>query len=117
MVASIETLGFIEPGANGLGQGRLGCDPERRIDDVEPMGVVVPGQERGYAIVTDSQAIVDWLDLHLTASQLSTATKTAIKTSIDAKAVTAASSDGDKYDRIHAAVLLVMCCPEYLIQK
>ncbi len=78
---------------------------------------VKPDYSDLYAIVTDSQAMVDWLDLHLTASQLSTATKTAVKAALDSVAVTASSSDTVKYNRIHAAVMLVMCCPEYLIQK
>ncbi len=69
------------------------------------------------SIVTDSQAMVDWLNLHFTANQLSTNTRTAIKAALDARTVTAASPDSDKYDRIHAAVLLVMASPEYIVQK
>ena len=78
---------------------------------------VKPSYPDLYAVVTDSQAMVDWLNLHLTANQLSANTQTAIKAALDTQPVTATSAESDKMNRIYAAVLLVMCCPEYLIQK
>ncbi len=69
------------------------------------------------ALVTNTQAMIDWLNLHMAANQLSTATKATIKAALDTKTITAASPDSDKYDRIHAAVLLFMASPEFIVQK
>lgn len=67
--------------------------------------------------VTDSTALLDWLNLHLTANQLSSGTIATIKTALDANPVTTASSDGNKLNRVAAAILLVMASPEYIVQK
>lgn len=69
------------------------------------------------AKVTDSQALLDWMNLHLSANQVSTATIARIKTAIDAHPITSTSTDDDKLDRICNCILLLMTCPEYLIQK
>ncbi len=68
-------------------------------------------------IAHDAAALLAWLNLHLSANQLSGATITALQTALNANALTAASSDAAKLNRIWAATLLVMCAPEYLIQK
>lgn len=69
------------------------------------------------SLATDAKALVDWLNLHLTANQLSSATKNLIQQSLEANPVTSASSTNAKYDRLYAAILLVAASPEYLIQK
>jgi hypothetical protein len=69
------------------------------------------------ALVTDAPALVQRLNKLLCAGQLSAATQTLIVTAINATAVTAASSDTVKRNRICAAVLMVMASAEYLIQK
>jgi uncharacterized protein (DUF1800 family) len=69
------------------------------------------------AKVTDSRALLDWMNLHLSANQVSAATITRMKTALDADPVTAASTNDAKLDRICNAILLLMSCPEYLIQK
>jgi hypothetical protein len=69
------------------------------------------------ALATDAKALVEWLNLHLTANQLSTATTDLIQQALEANPVTSASSTSAKYDRLYAAILLVAACPEYLIQK
>ena len=80
-------------------------------------GDVKPDYTAALGLVTDSQQLLDWLNLHLSANQISAASTGLMKTALDANPITAASSDSNKLDRICAAVLLVMCCPEYLIQK
>ena len=70
-----------------------------------------------FALVLDVLALVNHLNLVLCAGQLSVATRTLIVTAVNATPLTAASTDSAKRDRIAAAVLLVMACPEYLIQK
>ena len=68
-------------------------------------------------LVLNVDALVDWLNLHLTANQLSTATIDLIKTALKATTLTSSSSATAKNNRLYAAILLVVACPEYLIQK
>lgn len=68
-------------------------------------------------LATDAKALVEWLDLHLTANQLSTTTLNLIQQALEANPVTSTSSTNAKYDRLYAAILLVAASPEYLIQK
>jgi uncharacterized protein (DUF1800 family) len=69
------------------------------------------------AVVTDAAALVLRLNTLLCAGQLSSATQALIVTALNATAVTAASSDATKRNRICAAVLMVMASAEYLVQK
>ncbi|WP_443749765.1 DUF1800 domain-containing protein [Asticcacaulis solisilvae] len=80
-------------------------------NDVKPDFSGISGQ------ALQTQTLVDWLNLHLTANQLSANTVSLIKTALDATPLTASSSDADKLTRVQTAVLLVMAAPEYLIQK
>ncbi len=69
------------------------------------------------ALAADAKALVEWLNLHLTANQLSKATTDLIQQALEANPVTSSSTTALKYERLYAAVLLVAACPEYLIQK
>jgi uncharacterized protein (DUF1800 family) len=69
------------------------------------------------AIVTDAVALVKRLNTILCAGQLSDATQTLMVTALNTKTITAASTASDKLDRVAGAVLMVMACSEYLIQK
>jgi uncharacterized protein (DUF1800 family) len=69
------------------------------------------------ALVLDPAALVQRLNTLLCAGQLSSSTQTLIVTALNATAVTAASSDVIKRNRICAAVLMLMASAEYLIQK
>ncbi len=66
---------------------------------------------------THAAALVEHLDLVLCAGQMAASTRTLIVNALEANAVSAASSDSVKLDRIAAAVLMVMASAEYLIQK
>lgn len=68
-------------------------------------------------IAGDAKALVAWVNLHLTANQLSANTVALITASIEKLPITATSTDKDRLNRIYGAILLVMACPEYLIQK
>lgn len=63
---------------------------------------------------TDATALVDWLNMKFTANQLSADTRTTIREAINTMP---SGSDDDKRRRLHAATLLVMASPEYLVQK
>ncbi len=65
-------------------------------------------------LATDAAALFDKLNTRLAADQLSAATRVVIVGAINAMAV---GTDAQKLLRINAAVLLVMCSPEYLVQK
>jgi uncharacterized protein (DUF1800 family) len=67
-------------------------------------------------LVLDTKALVAWLNLHLTANQLSTETTDLIQSALDA-IITSDRTIIAKKNRLYAAILLVVACPEYLIQK
>ncbi len=69
------------------------------------------------AIAHDSTALLDRLNLLLTANQLSDATKTTIKTALDATTVLTTNAPATKLKRVQLAILLIMASPDYLIQK
>ena len=68
-------------------------------------------------LATDAAALVKRLKLLLCAGQLSASTEKIMVDALNAKPVTASSSADEKLNRIGAAVLMVMGCSEYLIQK
>ena len=68
-------------------------------------------------IAHDAPALLDRLDLLLTANQLSDATRDTILTALQEINVTQTSSTEAKLDRIHAGVLLVMASNDYLVQR
>jgi uncharacterized protein (DUF1800 family) len=68
-------------------------------------------------LVLDATALVDRIDLLMTAGQLSATTRSEIVTALNATTVVETSTDAVKRNRVYAAVLLVMASPEYLIQQ
>jgi uncharacterized protein (DUF1800 family) len=68
-------------------------------------------------IAHDVPALVDWLDLRLTANQLSSATRGTIRTALQTFNITASSADSDKISMLATACFLVLISPEYLVQK
>ncbi|MBI2768299.1 MAG: DUF1800 domain-containing protein [Burkholderiales bacterium] len=80
-------------------------------------GDLQPAYTAELAIVTDAAALVRRLNLLLCAGQLSAETQALITNALNATAVTAASSDANKRNRVAAGVLMVMASAEYLVQK
>ena len=68
-------------------------------------------------LATDPQALLDRLDLRLTANQLSSEARGIILGALQSRNVDAASSDTDKLRLVHTAVMLIMAAPEYVVQK
>jgi uncharacterized protein (DUF1800 family) len=64
------------------------------------------------ALASDSQALVDELNLVLAANQIGAATVASIKGALDT--ISVATSP---LNRVYAAILLVMASPEYLVQR
>ena len=68
-------------------------------------------------IAHDVPAVIAWLNLRLSASQLSMDTLTLLQTVLTAFNITAASTDNAKLDMLASACFLILCSPEYLVQK
>jgi len=122
----------VAPPATGLSVGKVA--PEFQIVNETSVGgylnymmqVVDSGINGGdikatytseLALVLNPAALVERLNLLLAAGQLSGTTKTIIVNALLAVNVTASSSDLVKRNRVCAAVLMVMACAEYLVQK
>ena len=69
------------------------------------------------ALVLDTTALVNRLNLLMCAGQLSAATRTLMINALNATTVTASSSANARLDRVCGAVLMVLASPEYLVQK
>ena len=66
------------------------------------------------ALIADSQALLDELNLVLAANQIGSATIASLKTALDSIAVTTTAGQNN---RLYAALVLVMAAPEFLVQK
>lgn len=69
------------------------------------------------ALADDTVALIDRLDLLLTAGQLTQETRTTISDALNATPVTATSSEEDKLAQVHRAAFLVMVSNDYLVQQ
>ena len=69
------------------------------------------------ALVLDAPALVRRINLLMCAGQLSGATQKIMVDALNANLVTATSNNDRKLDRICAALLMVLGCSEYLVQK
>ncbi len=78
---------------------------------------IVPDYTTEKALVTNSQALVDRLNLLLCAGQLSAATVRLIVTGLLADRIRADSSDDFKQVHVARALMFVMCSAEYLAQR
>jgi uncharacterized protein (DUF1800 family) len=122
----------VAPPATGLSSGKVA--PEFQIVNETSVGgylnymmqVIDSGINSGdikaaytseLALVLNPASLVDRLSLLLAGGQLSGSTKTIIVNALLAVNVTASSSDSVKRNRVCAAVLMVMACAEYLVQK
>lgn len=75
---------------------------------------LVPDYSAELALVQTSAALVNHLNLVLAAGQVSSANLNTIVAALDTIKL---SSDAAKLNRVKAAIMLIMCAPEYLVQK
>jgi uncharacterized protein (DUF1800 family) len=68
-------------------------------------------------IAHDVPAVIDWLNLRLTANQLSSETVGALTAALRTFNVTAGSSTSARLDMLATAAFLVLISPDYLVQK
>jgi uncharacterized protein (DUF1800 family) len=78
---------------------------------------VKPGYTALLPIAHDVQAVVDWLNLRLTANQLSGETLAILSTALAALNITSESSVSAKLNMLATACFLILISPDYLVQK
>jgi hypothetical protein len=66
------------------------------------------------ALVSDPTSLLNRLNLLLAAGQISSTNLAIINTAISSIST---STSAAQYNRIHAAILLVMAAPQYIVQK
>jgi uncharacterized protein (DUF1800 family) len=81
------------------------------------VGDMVPDYSREMALAHDADALLGRLNLLLCAGQLSATTRSRLAEALQEMAVTPASDARTRKGRVAQAVLMVMMCPEYLVQK
>lgn len=119
--------GYVPPNSE-LGQSAL-VAPELQITNESTVAGYVNFMQRAVAggvgdlkadysgllsLVGDSKALLDELNLVLAANQLSATTLAAMKTALETIGTTTAAG---RLNRIYAALVLLLACPEYLVQK
>jgi hypothetical protein len=78
---------------------------------------VKPSYSTLLTIAQDVPAVVAWLNLRLTANQLSNDTVTLLQAVGTAFSITATSAQSAKLDMLATLTFLVLISPEYLVQK
>jgi len=78
---------------------------------------VKPGYAALVPIAHDVPAVIAWLNLRLAANQLSADSLAVIQGIATAFGVTASSTESQKLDMLATVTWLMMCSPEYLVQK
>ena len=87
------------------------------VGDKFGYGAIQPDYSQLLPLAADAASLVLWVSLYLSADQLSDRAIKQIVTSVASLPVTANSPNSAKLNRIYAAVVMVMGCPEYLVQK
>ena len=82
-----------------------------------PYNDVGPNYSLLLPIAHDTNAVLDFLNLRLTANQLSTESLDVIRAVMNAFNITAGSPQDQKLDMLATATFLIAICPEYLVQK
>ena len=82
-----------------------------------PYSDVKPTYAQLLPIAHDLDAVLNWLNLRLTANQLSPDTLNTVKTLLTVFGITASSTEDSKLTMLATACFFIVVCPEYLVQK
>jgi hypothetical protein len=82
-----------------------------------PYSDVGPTYAQLLPIAHDGEAVLAWLNLRLTANQLSADSLNVLRAVITAVGITQSSANNLKLDLLATLVFLIMISPEYLVQK
>ena len=120
--------GYVPPGSDLANQGLIA--PEFQITNESSiagytnfmqkviggssLSDIKPDYSSVLALVADSAALLNELNLVLASNQIPAATLAMLKTALDSIAIT---TDSGKNNRVYAAILLVMASPAYIAQK
>ena len=97
--------------------------PDRRDNDqsvpsaASGIGDMTPDYSREKAVAHDLASLLDRLNLLMCAGRLSDRTRQRLMAALATFSVSQASSEKDKQGRVAQALLMIMICPEYLVQK
>jgi len=77
----------------------------------------VPDYSDAYALADDAEAMVDFLDILMTAGQMSAAVRSDVVDAVSALEISAEQNEAmsDRYKRIHIAVLMIANSPAYAV--
>lgn len=120
--------GYVPPGSDLSKQGLLAPEFQLTNESSIPgyvnfmqraitgvgVGDLKPDYSALLAMVADSAALLNELNLVLAANQIPAATLNSLKTALETIAIT---TDSGKNNRVYAAILLVMASPSYIAQK
>jgi hypothetical protein len=76
-----------------------------------------PGYTTLLPFAHDVSAVIEWLNLRLTANQLSDETLAALRTALRSFNITDSSDASAKLDMLATACFLILISPDYLVQK
>jgi uncharacterized protein (DUF1800 family) len=82
-----------------------------------PYNDVTPNYSALLPIAHDIDAVLAWLNLRLTANQLSSDTLSTIRGLMPVFAITQASTNEAKLNMLSTVAFMITVCPEYLVQK
>ena len=80
-------------------------------------GDVQPTYTALLPIAHDVPAVIAWLNLRLCANQLSANSMATMQAALTPLGITASSTDDAKLNLLASACLMILSCPEYLVQK
>jgi hypothetical protein len=77
---------------------------------------LVPDYSAALALASNPTSLFNYLNTLLTGRQLSTATATTIQNAVNSISISSTSGSGP-LNRVKLCIMLIMCAPEYLVQK
>lgn len=121
LVNESTTASYINYLQNFLYQGMWVRAPELIASPVNPTATdgpdIVPDYSAELALVGNPTGLINRLNLLLCAGQLSAETVSMMVSALSSDQTSSASAENSKRSYVARAIMFVMCCSEYLVQK
>jgi uncharacterized protein (DUF1800 family) len=121
LVNESTTASYINYLQNFLYQGMWVRAPELIASPVNPTAAdgpdIVPDYSAELALVGNPTGLINRLNLLLCAGQLSAETVSMMVSALSSDQTSSASAENSKRSYVARAIMFVMCCSEYLVQK
>ena len=121
LVNESTTASYINYLQNFLHQGMWVRAPELIASPVNPTATdgpdIVPDYSAELALVGNPTGLINRLNLLLCAGQLSAETVSMMVSALSSDQTSSASAENSKRSYVARAIMFVMCCSEYLVQK